>query len=91
MQTAGIEKNTWLTGYPRSQDPAAHTIQFEGANPLKGLWPKPMAVAHIQLHSVCTTYIWLGTLDLLWMAPKRSAVWEGWARSGIPYPGPGVS
>ena len=89
--SAGIQTDTWLPGYPRSQDLAPHTIQFKGANPFKVLCPKPTAVAHIQLHSVCPTYIWLCTLDLLWMAPKRSAVWEGWARSGLPPPGRGVS
>ena len=54
---AGIETDTWLTGYPRSQDPAPHTNLFKGANPFKVLWPMPMAVAHIQLHRSCTTYI----------------------------------
>ena len=52
---------------------------------------KPRAFAHILLLSVHTTYIWLDTLGLLWMAPKRSAVWEGWVRLDIPPPGPNAS
>ena len=50
-----------------------------------------MAVAHILLLRVHSTYIWLGTLGFLWMAPKRSAVWEGCVRLGIPPPVPHTS
>ena len=55
------------------------------------LRPKPTALAHILLLRVRSTYIWLGTLGFLWMAPKRSAVWEGWVRLGIPPPVPHAS
>ena len=50
-----------------------------------------MAFAHILLLRVHSTYIRLGTLGFLWMAPKRSAVWEGWVRLGIPPPVPHAS
>ena len=44
-------------------------------------WSKPIGFAHILLLSVRTTYIWLDTPGFLWMAPKRSAAWEGWVRN----------
>ena len=50
-----------------------------------------MASAHILLLRVHSAYIRLGTLGFLWMAPKRSAVWEGWVRLGIPPSGPHAS
>ena len=55
------------------------------------LRPKPTAFAHILLLRVRSTYIRLGTLGFLWMAPKGSAVREGWVRLGIPPPVPHAS
>ena len=42
---AGIETNTWLTGYPRSQDPAPH-------NSVQSVEPKHSVVVHAK--GVCT-------------------------------------
>ena len=66
---------------PPLTGPGSAQIRSKGSFPGKMLWSVPQIFGQIQQHW-SKKYTSLGTLDLLWVPPKRSAAVEGWASLG---------